>query len=135
MKLQVTPTPGLRILCGFAAAMMVVQVLLLPEADFAVKVVNLLWDKTVHFLYYGTMAFLIWIAAGRRGPLWVWIAVMAIGATDEILQIWKPGRSADIDDWVADSLGSGISLVIATRFTRTAAAAALPANAATETGD
>ena len=136
MKLQVTPTPGLRILCGFAAAIMVVQVLLLPEADFAVKIVTLTWDKAVHFMYYGTIAFLLWIAGGRRGPLWVWVAVMAIGATDEILQIWKPGRTADINDWIADSLGSGIALVIATRFTHAAPAdAAPPAQAATQTGD
>ena len=132
MRLQVSPTPGLRALCGFGGVVMAVQVLFLTEPNFALKVVDLLWDKTVHFLYYGTMAFLFWIAAGRRGPLWVWIAVMAIGATDEILQIWKPGRTADINDWIADALGSGIALVIASRFTR---AAAPPLRAATETGD
>ena len=121
MKLSVSAAPGLRLLCGFAAAVMVLQVLVLEEPDFAVKVVNLLWDKTVHFLYYGTMAFLLWVAAGRRGKLWVWIAVAAIGATDEILQIWKPGRSADVDDWIADTLGSGIALVVAQRVTHAAA--------------
>ena len=135
MKFQVTPTPGLRVLCGFAAVMMVVQVLLLPEADFAVKIVNFTWDKAVHFTYFGTMAFLFWVAAGRRGPLWVWLAVSAIGATDEILQIWKPGRTADVNDWIADTLGSGAALFIATRFTRAAAAPGPLADAATETGD
>ena len=126
MKLQVTATPGLRVLCGFAAVMMVVQVWLLPEANFAEKIVSLTWDKAVHFTYYGTMAFLFWVAAGRRGPVWAWLAASAIGGIDEILQIWEPGRDADVLDWLADTVGSGSALVIATRYTRSTPVAAAP---------
>ncbi|HEX4779787.1 MAG TPA: VanZ family protein [Usitatibacter sp.] len=112
MRLDVNATPGLRALCGFAALAMVIQVWFITPPGYAPKLEALLWDKTVHFCYFGTMAFLTWVAVGKRGPLWVWLLVSAIGGVDEILQAYTPGRDSDIHDWYADTLGSGLAMLI-----------------------
>ena len=111
MRLRIEATPALRWLCGITAVVMVVQVLLIAPPGYAEKLEELLWDKTIHFCYFGTMAFLAWVAAGKRGPLWIWLAVSAIGAADEILQAYTPGRDSDIHDWYADTLGSGLAML------------------------
>lgn len=112
MKLEVHATPALRLLCGFAALAMVVQVWFITPPGYAEKLIDLLWDKTVHFSYFGTMAFLAWVAAGKRGPLAVWLLVSAIGGVDEILQAYTPGRDSDIHDWYADTLGAAFAMAI-----------------------
>jgi VanZ family protein len=64
------------------------------------------WDKAVHFLYYGTMAFLMAHGVGRR---WLWvplILVPTIGALDEWHQQSVPGRDASFFDWLADEAGT-----------------------------
>jgi VanZ family protein len=91
---------------------MVVQVWFITPPGYAEKLVNLLWDKTVHFSYFGTMAFLAWIAAGKRGALAVWLLVSAIGGVDEILQAYTPGRDSDIHDWYADTLGAALAMAL-----------------------
>jgi VanZ family protein len=112
VSLHFEATPGLRWLCGFTAVMMVVQVWLITPPGYAPKLEELMWDKTVHFCYFGTMAFLAWVAVGKRGRLWVWLLVSAIGGVDEILQAYTPGRDSDIHDWYADTLGSALAMLI-----------------------
>jgi VanZ family protein len=131
VRLHIEATPALRWLCGFTAAMMVVQVWLITPPGYAPKLEELMWDKTVHFCYFGTMAFLAWVAAGKRGPLWIWLAVSAIGAVDEILQAYTPGRDSDVHDWYADTLGSGLAMLISHFLLTSRRRAALPAAAAT----
>jgi VanZ family protein len=114
-RLEVGATPLLRAICALGAAVMVAQLLLLWEPNFAVRIVEATWDKAVHFLYFGTMAFLMWIATGKRWPLAIWLAVAFIGAADETLQAYTPGRTSDIKDWLADALGSAAALFLAQR--------------------
>jgi VanZ family protein len=116
VRLDVTPTPALRALCLAGFCGMTAQLLLFAEPNFALKIVDATWDKAVHFTYFGTMAFLLWIAAGKRGPLFVWLAVAAIGAADETLQAFTPGRTSDFFDWLADALGSAAALLLAQRI-------------------
>ena len=116
MRLAVTPTPPLRAICFAGFVVMVVQVLYLAEPNFALTIVNMTWDKAVHFTYFGTMAFLLWIATGKRYPLAVWLVVAAVGATDEWLQAYTPGRTSDFFDWLADSLGAATFLTLAHRI-------------------
>ena len=133
MRLHIEATPALRWLCGFCALMMVVQVWFITPPGYAPKLEELMWDKTVHFCYFGTMAFLAWVAAGKRGPLWIWLAVSAIGAIDETLQAYTPGRDSDVHDWLADTLGSGLAMLIS-HFLLTSRAR-VPVPAAADTGD
>src|SRR5258708_18022275 len=101
---RVDATPLLRALCLAGAVGMAVQVLFLIEPPIAHVILAHVWDKCVHFLYFGTMAALFYIAAGGRRPFAVWLLVVAIGALDETQQIFVPGRSAEFLDWLPDTL-------------------------------
>ncbi len=103
---RVDATPALRALCLAGAIGMAVQVLFLIEPPIAQVVLARVWDKCVHFLYFGTMAAFLYMAAGGRRPIAVWLVIVAIGALDETQQIFAPGRSAEFLDWLADTLGA-----------------------------
>jgi VanZ family protein len=42
---------------------------------------------------------------------------MAIGASDERFQLLIPGRSCDLFDWLADSLGVALAQVVSLAWT------------------
>ncbi len=73
-------------------------------------------DKAAHFLGYAGLAFLTAAVALRRSrwsrgaALGLLAGLMAYGLIDEFLQIPIPGRSADVWDWVADSLGAATGI-------------------------
>jgi VanZ family protein len=119
-RIEIRATPALRVICFVAFLAMTAQLLLLAEPEFAIRVVDFTWDKAVHFLFFGTMAFLLWIAAAKRWPIAVIATVACIGAADETLQAYTPGRTSDINDWLADSLGAAAVLVLAQRVTKPA---------------
>ena len=79
------------------------------------QIVTFTWDKAVHFLFFGTMAFLLWIVTAKRWPLAIWLAVAFIGFADETLQASTPGRTADFDDWIADGFGAAAALIVSQR--------------------
>jgi|GEM_PF-2940132 len=112
---DIQATPALRTACLVGFLAMTAQLLLLAEPNFAVRIVNATWDKAIHFLFFGTMAFLLWIATAKRWPLAVWLAVAFIGFADETLQASTPGRSADFDDWLADGFGAAAVLMVSQR--------------------
>ena len=113
--IDIAPKPALRTACLVGFLAMVAQLLLLAEPNFAVRIVSLTWDKAVHFLFFGTMAFLLWIVTAKRWPLAVWLAVAFIGFADETLQASTPGRTADFDDWIADGFGAAAALIVSHR--------------------
>ena len=113
--IDVRLTPALRLACGFAAAAMAVQVIFLAEPRFAAAIVNATWDKAVHFTYFATMCFFLWVACAKRWELAVWAAILFIGAVDETHQAYVPGRSSDIKDWLADGLGAATALIVMQR--------------------
>ena len=113
--IDIRTTPALRSACLVGFLAMTAQLLLLAEPNFAVRIVNATWDKGVHFLFFGAMAFLLWIATARRWALAVWLAVAFIGFADEMLQASTPGRTADFHDWLADGLGAAAVLLISQR--------------------
>ena len=68
-------------------------------------------DKLVHFALYGLMATLVARiqAVARTRPLGMYAAILIVsvfGVTDELHQHFTPGRSMDVWDWVADTLGA-----------------------------
>lgn len=77
------------------------------------------WDKAQHFLAYTGLG-LLTCRASRLRPLVsrMWVNTQAFGivalygVVDEIHQIYVPGRSADVDDWVADAAGALFAVII-----------------------
>ena len=76
------------------------------------------FDKVVHFSVYGLLGTLACRAiAGSRGAWWALAAVYAYGATDEWHQYFVPGRSTEVADWVADTAGAAIAILMYRRWT------------------
>ena len=85
------------------------------------------FDKFLHFSAYAALSFAVglWFSGETRlkQPLRVFLICTAIasgyGIVDEIHQYFVPGRSSDVLDWVADTLGAmagaGV-LLLATRI-------------------
>jgi VanZ family protein len=71
-------------------------------------------DKIAHFGAYAVLGLLTARAFSATGysAVAAILAVILFGATDELHQSFVPGRSADLADWIADSLGAvaGVSL-------------------------
>jgi len=84
-------------------------------------------DKVAHLCEYSVLGMLLWGALGARSErseraraltLLMLVAIGAsVGATDEMIQGFVPGRSKDIFDWIADTIGVSIG-VSAFLFTR-----------------
>ncbi|MCI0595447.1 MAG: VanZ family protein [candidate division Zixibacteria bacterium] len=75
----------------------------LPSLRFA------LGDKFIHLGEYGLFGFLfarLFVQLGWKHP-YLWAALIAsfYGATDEIHQFYVPGRTMEVYDWIADTLG------------------------------
>jgi VanZ family protein len=75
-------------------------------------------DKLVHFIAFAALAFPL-ARTGRLGLLPVFIGASAFGGLIELIQPTF-NRSADLNDWVADTLGVliGIGLGLAYRRVR-----------------
>lgn len=75
------------------------------------------FDKVAHFFVFGLLATLV----ARNGfvPRFGWLAVLlvsAFGASDEWHQSHTPGRSAEVADWVADTLGAAMAVTVYARW-------------------
>ena len=80
-------------------------------------------DKVEHFLFYGFLAVVTLRAtAGGRltgvtaaAALVAWAIATAYGATDELHQWFVPGRSSEVADWLADTLGAATAVGLVTQ--------------------
>ncbi len=72
-------------------------------------------DKLYHFIEFGILSVLLTIAFVNVPPKWLpegWIWVVAAlisilyGASDELHQMFVPGRFATYSDWISDVIGS-----------------------------
>ena len=80
-------------------------------------------DKTLHYVAYLILAFLLWFAINpykkvnwRKAAVW-WILLVVVwyGVFDECLQAYV-GRNADVKDFFADLAGAVTGLVLLTIF-------------------
>jgi VanZ family protein len=74
-------------------------------------------DKAAHAIMYGVLAVLVAYAlAGGRSARTALVAtlplVALLAAADEWHQRFIPGRSASMDDWLADVAGAGVALLV-----------------------
>ena len=70
-------------------------------------------DKVVHFSVYGLLATFV-VRLGNK-PRSAWIAlvlVSAYGMSDEWHQSFTPGRSVELADWLADTSGAAMAIVM-----------------------
>lgn len=88
----------------------------IPHAEMPLDVRYL--DKAAHFGIYGVMGFLgaLWRRESgippSRAMLHALLFVAAVGAVDEIHQLWIPGRVADWIDWAMDAAGGGLGAAL-----------------------
>lgn len=90
-----------------------------PQPEFIDLSIHLR-DKIFHFIGYFVLGLSVQMAAYRRNIniktstlLWITLLFGSIyGASDEIHQYFVPGRSCDILDWLADTLGSFSSILL-----------------------
>jgi VanZ family protein len=73
-------------------------------------------DKLFHAANFGVLALLIFFASGR--PALAVLLASLYGAVDELHQATVPGRSADVADWVADTLGAAFAVMLAALWQR-----------------
>jgi VanZ family protein len=80
-------------------------------------------DKTMHFIFYGVLGGLVWnvVRFYRKDKLIGYTALICgiYGLSDELHQIFVPGRSCDILDLLADILGAVIISTIVSLIWRT----------------
>ena len=82
---------------------------------FAVGLVHAPWDKPAHMAVYAVLACAIGFASRRHGPSAMLIGfagAMLVGALDEALQMYLPGRLAELDDLVADAVGAALGTAV-----------------------
>lgn len=75
-----------------------------------------IWDKMVHLFEYAILAMLMfraWLGFTRwssdkmgKAILIIIIFTSLYGASDELHQKFVPGRSAEFNDWLMDTLGA-----------------------------
>lgn len=73
-------------------------------------------DKFYHAANFGVLALFIYLASRRA-----WLSVLLAslyGMTDELHQAFVPGRSADVADWLADTLGAALAVTLARLWQR-----------------
>jgi VanZ family protein len=70
------------------------------------------WDKLAHLVWYAVLAGLLLLGLGRRAWPWVLAGTLLLAGWDEWHQFALPGRTPDIDDWLADVLGTLVGIGI-----------------------
>ena len=73
-------------------------------------------DKIVHFIAFAALAFPL-ARTGRFGLLPVFIGASAFGGIIELIQP-SFGRSADMQDWIADIAGVALGIALALVYHR-----------------
>lgn len=73
------------------------------------------WDKPVHIVLFTVVALCVgWLIGVRRArDLWLCFGMaLLVGAVDEGLQAFDPTRSLDLDDLLANAVGSAIGTAV-----------------------
>lgn len=79
-------------------------------------------DKIGHFLVFGLLATLILRTPALRSRGFAAVAIAALltsafGAFDEYRQSFVPERSVEFDDWLADTAGAIVAVLVYAKWT------------------
>ena len=77
----------------------------------AVNLVPAPWDKLAHITFFFMLTVLL-IRYLSLSVVFGICLVLVVGVTDEVHQIFLPGRMAGWDDWLADLVGTGLGWCI-----------------------
>jgi VanZ family protein len=109
---------------GWAAVVVWIAIQLtltsLPGASIPVSI-NHPIDWVGHAGMYGCLGVLIARVGAMRGWRWRRLLLAGVimsvgGALDELHQLFIPGRSAEVGDWLSDTLGSTAGLTVGARI-------------------
>lgn len=70
------------------------------------------FDKLAHFSVFGLLATLIARCPGVHRFRYAIAIVSLFGISDEFRQSFTPGRSVEVADWIADTLGAGTAVTL-----------------------
>ena len=73
-------------------------------------------DKVVHLIAFAALAFPL-ARTGRIGLIPVFVGASTFGGLIEVIQP-SFGRSADMQDWIADIVGVGLGILLALLYRR-----------------
>ncbi|MGE5467693.1 MAG: VanZ family protein [Ignavibacteria bacterium] len=104
--------PLVRRLALACAAAMVFLLFWLGAKPIAVNLVPEPWDKLAHFVAYGTIAALLAVGFTQRQPLRLILLVSLVGALDEWHQVYLPGRSASVGDFLTDVAAAVVAVTL-----------------------
>lgn len=87
------------------------------QSEVAAPVVGFSLDKVAHYGVFGVLAISVvriefFRTRGWRGAWSAAMLAMLFGGLDEFRQSFTPGRSVEISDWVADTLGAITAVAI-----------------------
>ena len=108
MGIATSPPPWLRALCLAAFLAALLQIFVFAQPPAAEQLRSLAWDKLLHATAYGALGLFLWFGVGFNAPVASWLAVSAVGALDEVHQLFVPLRTPDVRDVVADSVGAAV---------------------------
>lgn len=109
----------LRLAFIFVATAILINLFYLGEKPFAVNLVPTPWDKLAHFGIFSALTLLLWMGTAGRMVMGIVIVSGLFGGLDEIHQLFLPGRSADLTDWLADVAGSNVTAIGLTLWLKT----------------
>lgn len=111
MKDDSTPCADGRLLWFYPVAVAAMVVVASGRSQVAApEIVDI--DKVIHFSVFGLIATDVARALGRRRGWWAILIVSLFGISDELRQSLTPGRSVEVADWVADTLGAAFATTL-----------------------
>ncbi|WP_027364988.1 VanZ family protein [Desulfotruncus alcoholivorax] len=87
-----------------------------PKAEFDIKSFNNILRKNAHFFAYLVLGILVLKALRRRGAHGCRTVILALGIcvfyaiSDEVHQLFVPGRGGQVRDVIIDSAGAGVGI-------------------------
>ena len=75
-------------------------------------------DKVTHFSVYGLLATLVVRLGHSARSAWISLLIISgYGLTDEWHQSFTPGRSVELADWLADTAGAAMAILLYRKWT------------------
>ena len=105
----------MRFACWFACVLLIAGLFAVGRTQYAVGFVPSPWDKPLHVAVFALLTFLLYHAFGARAAGLAALVALGIAAADEGHQFFLPGRSSDLADIIADTVGIALAAAVLRR--------------------